>query len=83
MSYSVGTQIFAPGSRSELVCTFPVATDPVLNVGDFMFLGSANLRVRVTEVAYLVNLTKDPTNSEVPRGDLASRLVYTAAAPLE
>lgn len=83
MSYSVGTQIFEPGSRSELACTFPVATDPVLNVGDFMFLGSAKARVRVTEVAYVVNLTKDPEHLQAPRAALASRLVYTDAAPLE
>ena len=82
MTYSVGTQIFAPGSRSELACTFPVATDPVLNVGDFLFLGSAKARVRVTEVAYVVNLTQDEAGLQAPHAALASRLVYTDEAPL-
>lgn len=83
MPYSVNTQVFEPGSRSEVACTFPVATDPVLNVGDVLYLGSGTRRVRVTQVEYILNLTKDPQARQAPRAELAGRCVYTAEAPLE
>lgn len=83
MTYTANTQVFEPDSREYVACTFPVPTDPVLNVGDILYLGSAKKRVRVASVEYVVNLDKAPDRHQVPRASLASRCVYTAAAPQE
>lgn len=82
MTHTNPTQIFEPGSREFVACTFPVPTDPVLNVGDILYLGSGKRRVRVTSVEYILNLAKEPDRNQVPRASLASRCVYTAEAPL-
>lgn len=57
-------------------------TDPVLNVGDILYLGSGKRRVRVTEVEYVLNLEKASAPLQAPRALLAGRNVYTAEAPL-
>ena len=82
MLFTNHTQIYEPGSREYVACTFPVPTDPVLNVGDILYLGSGKRRVRVTEVEYVLNLEKAPDPFQAPRASLAGRNVYTAEAPL-
>lgn len=82
MLFSNQTHVFKPGSRQEVACTFPVPTDPVLNVGDILYLGSTKLRVRVTEVEYVLNLEEASDPLQSPRALLAGRSVYTAEAPL-
>lgn len=82
MLFTNHTQVYEPGSREYVACTFPVPTDPVLNVGDILYLGSAKRRVRVAEVEYVLNLEKASDLLQAPRASLAGRNVYTAEAPL-
>ena len=82
MPYTNHTKVYEPGSREYVACTFPVPTDPVLNVGDILYLGSGKKRVRITEVEYVLNLEKAPDRLQAPRALLAGRNVYTAEAPL-
>ena len=82
MLFTNHTQVYEPGSREYVAWTFPVPTDPVLNVGDILYLGSGKRRVRVTEVEYVLNLEKASAPLQAPRALLAGRNVYTAEAPL-
>lgn len=74
------TTVFEPGSRSEVAVALPSASEPAFQVGDVLYIGSGQKRVRVTGVEYVLNVTKTATG---PHGAVAGRMVLTESFPQE
>lgn len=72
------TTILEPGDRTLSAAVLPSATEPVLNVGDILYVGSGTRRLRVTGVEYILNVEK---SDQGPLGLLAGRQILTELAP--